>query len=54
MDRDNDNKPGNCADTGGWWFNYCSSSALNNKDIIWFGFAGADNALQKSQMKINV
>ena len=56
-DRDNDNSPGNCAQSNraGWWYNWCYCSNLNtpynNNGYIyrWYTFS---NILKCSEMKL--
>jgi len=50
-DRDNDNQPsGNCATESGWWYKYCSWSALN---VDGYGhWANGDPTVLTSRMAI--
>jgi len=42
-DRDNDLSPGHCAQISGWWFRWCSSSALNKMTkTYWYSTTAPD------------
>ena len=48
-DKDNDASPIQCSDKYGWWFNWCTTSSLNNDDYAGWVDTGF---VKRSLMKI--
>ncbi|XP_078579689.1 fibrinogen C domain-containing protein 1-like isoform X2 [Branchiostoma floridae x Branchiostoma japonicum] len=65
LDRDNDQNPGNCAEStrGAWWYHTCYTSNLNGlyhlgthediyNGVIWYKWKGPEHSLKRTEMKI--